>query len=126
MGGLIATSTILSKIGYREYSGSVQSIKMNTVYPSINNQAHKNAIGGLLIIEYSIATDEWRNAKQGKLTFYTKGWKSVGVVEYGEGMEYSIAYDSVDANKITITLTPSSTTLVYLRYKGAYNVTINP
>lgn len=99
---------------------------MNIVYPSINSQAHKRAIGGILIVEYSIAYDEWQAASQGRLMFYTKGWKSMGVVEEGEGMSYNTVYDSTDSNQATITLTPRYTTLVYLRYKGAYNVVINP
>lgn len=126
MGGLLPTNVVLSKFGYNEYSGPVQSITMNIVYPSLNSQAHKRAIGGILIVEYSIADDEWQGARQGRLMFYTKGWKSMGVVEEGEGMSYNIVYNSTDSNQATITLTPKSTTLVYLRYKGTYNVVVNP
>lgn len=126
VGGLLPTNTVLYKLGYEEYSGSVQSITMSIYYPNINNQAHMKAIGGILIVEYSIANDEWQSARQGRLMFYTKDWKSIGVVEEGNGMSYNIIFDSDDANRATITLTPKYTTLVYLRYKGAYNVVINP
>ena len=125
MAGLITSSQISSRLGYTEYSGSISSLVMKGYFVSQDDNAHKKAVGGLLIVEYAMAGSEWQTSRQGRLVFYSAGWKDIRVSEEGTGMSYNVVFDSSNYNSFTITLTPYSGTLVYLRYKSAFHLTIN-
>lgn len=123
--GIMTSSQISKPLGYREYSGSLSSFVMKGYYVAQSDAVHQKAVGGLLIVEYSMAGSEWQTSRQGRLVFYSAGWKDIRVSEEGTGMSYAVSFDSSNYNSFTITLTPYSGTLVYLRYKSAFNPTIN-
>lgn len=119
------SSEIIGKLGYIEYSGNMNSLVMKTYYITADSSIHKRAVGGVLIVEYSIAGSEWQNSYQGRLVFYTTGWKQYGVHEEGTGMNYTVSFAESNANEMTITLTPKNKSKVYLRYKSSFTVIIS-